>query len=188
MRLLIELFLTFAQIGAFTFGGGYAMIALIEDICVVKKNWLTHDEMINIAVVAESTPGPIAINCATYVGFRQKGFAGAAVATLGIVFPSFCVIYLIASYLDTFLEIAWIAHAFAGIKAAVGILILDAGLKMAFKMPPKRLPRGIMLCSAAVMLGADLCALRLSSIVLMLAAAAVSLGVFLASGARKGRA
>ena len=185
MRLLTELFLTFAQIGAFTFGGGYAMIALIENICVVKKNWLTHDEMMNIAVIAESTPGPIAINCATYVGFRQRGVAGAVAATLGIVLPSFAVIYLIAAYLDAFLQIAWLAHAFAGIKAAVGILILDAGLKMAFKMPKKLLPRSIMLCSAAIMLGANVFARRLSSIVLMLAAAAVSLALFLTRRARE---
>ena len=73
-----ELFLTFARIGLFTFGGGYAMIPLIEDICVEKKKWITHDEMMNLAVIAESTPGPIAINCATFVGFRQGGLTGAA--------------------------------------------------------------------------------------------------------------
>ncbi len=73
MGILPELFLTFAKIGLFTFGGGYAMIALIEDSCVEKKQWITHDEMMNVTVIAESTPGPIAINCATYVGYKQKG-------------------------------------------------------------------------------------------------------------------
>ena len=77
MSLLLDLFLNFAKIGLFTFGGGYAMIALIENACVEKKQWITHDEMMNITVIAESTPGPIAINCATYVGYKQKGFIGA---------------------------------------------------------------------------------------------------------------
>ena len=76
MKDLIELFLTFAKVGAFTFGGGYAMISLIEDICVEKKKWITHDEMMDITVIAESTPGPIAINCATYVGYKRKKLLG----------------------------------------------------------------------------------------------------------------
>ena len=76
MRVLFELFLTFAKIGLFTFGGGYAMISLIERACVEKKKWITHDEMMNVTVIAESTPGPIAINCATFVGYRQKGLTG----------------------------------------------------------------------------------------------------------------
>ena len=76
MNLLLDLFLSFAKIGLFTFGGGYAMIALIESICVEKKGWITHDEMMNITVIAESTPGPIAINCATFVGYKQKGLPG----------------------------------------------------------------------------------------------------------------
>ena len=84
MNTIMDLFLSFAEIGLFTFGGGYAMIALIENMCVEKKRWITHDEMMNITVIAESTPGPIAINCATYVGYRQKGFAGALAATLGL--------------------------------------------------------------------------------------------------------
>ncbi len=87
MSLLTDLFLTFAGIGLFTFGGGYAMIALIENICVEKKQWITHDEMMNITVIAESTPGPIAINCATYVGYKKKGFIGALIATVGWCSP-----------------------------------------------------------------------------------------------------
>ena len=93
MNLLLDLFLTFAKVGLFTFGGGYAMIALIENTCVEKKQWITHDEMMNITVIAESTPGPIAINCATYVGYKQKGFAGALTATIGMILPSFCIIF-----------------------------------------------------------------------------------------------
>ena len=177
--ILPDLFLTFARIGLFTFGGGYAMIALIEDACVKKKQWITHDEMMNVTVIAESTPGPIAINCATYVGYRQKGLAGAAAATVGMVLPSFVIIYLISLFLDDFLEIAWIAHAFAGIRLAVGILILDAGGRMVKKMQKKPLSVGIMVCAFAAMLLIDLFALRVSSIALMLTAAAVSLSVFL---------
>ncbi len=134
MSLLLDLFLTFAKVGLFTFGGGYAMLALIENTCVEKKQWITHDEMMNITVVAESTPGPIAINCATYVGYKQKGFAGALIATIGMILPSFCIIFAISKFLDHFLEITWIAHAFQGIKIAVGILILDAAIKMLQKM------------------------------------------------------
>jgi len=178
--ILLDLFLTFARIGLFTFGGGYAMIALIEDSCVERKRWITHDEMMDVTVIAESTPGPIAINCATYVGYKQKGLPGAAAATVGMVLPSFCIILLISMFLDNFLEIAWIAHAFLGIRAAVGILILDAGIKMLRKMQKKPLPRAIMLCAFTAMLLADLLALRLSSIRLMLLAAAVSLSLFLA--------
>ena len=123
---MLELFLTFAKIGLFTFGGGYAMISLIEDICVEQKKWITHEEMVNVTIVAESTPGPIAINCATYVGYRQKGFLGSMVTTLGIVLPSFVIIYIISMFLDNFLEITVIASAFKGIKLAVGLLILNS--------------------------------------------------------------
>lgn len=177
--ILLDLFLTFARIGLFTFGGGYAMIALIEDICVEKKQWITHDEMMNVTVIAESTPGPIAINCATYVGYKQKGLSGAAAATIGMVLPSFCIIFLISMFLEDFLEITWIAHAFMGIRAAVGILILDAGIRMIRRMQKKPLPGAIMLCALAAMLLIDLFALRISSITLMLIAALASLSVFL---------
>ena len=112
MNILVDLFLTFAKIGCFTFGGGYAMISLIEDACVEKKKWITHDDMMNVTVIAESTPGPIAINCATFVGYRQKGFVGALVATLGMTLPSFGIIYLISMFLDDFLDIVWIANAY----------------------------------------------------------------------------
>lgn len=189
MSIVLDLFLTFAKIGLFTFGGGYAMVAIIEDSCVRKKRWLTHDEMMDVTVIAESTPGPIAINCATYVGYKQKGLAGAVAATVGMVLPSFCIIFVISVFLDDFLEIKWIAHAFAGVKAAVGIIILDAGLKMVRKMQSKPLPRGIMICAFAAMLVIDVLALRVSTIILMLIAAAVSLSVFLVSrGTGKGGA
>ncbi|MBR0441027.1 MAG: chromate transporter [Firmicutes bacterium] len=182
MSILPDLFLTFAKIGLFTFGGGYAMIALIEDACVEKKRWITHDEMMDVTVIAESTPGPIAINCATYVGFKQKGYAGAAAATVGIVLPSFCIIFMISRFLDNFLEIAWIANAFQGIRIAVGILILDAAVKMIRKMQKRPFPLAVMTASFIAMLLVDIFALRISSITLMLAAAAVSLALYIAKG------
>ena len=182
MNLILDLFLSFAKIGLFTFGGGYAMIALIENTCVEKKRWITHDEMMNVTVIAESTPGPIAINCATFVGYKQKGLPGAVAATVGMVLPSFCIIFLISRFLDNFLEIGWIAHAFLGIRIAVGILILDAALKMIKKMPKKPLPLTVMICAFLAMLLIDMLALRVSSITLMLIAAAVSLGLFLVKG------
>lgn len=179
METVLDLFLTFAKVGLFTFGGGYAMISLIENSCVEKKQWITHDEMMNVTVIAESTPGPIAINCATFVGYKQKGLLGAAAATIGMVLPSFCIIFLISLFLDNYLEIRWISHAFMGIKIAVGILILDAAIKMIRKMQKKPLPLAIMVCAFISMLLIDFFALGISSITLMLAAAAVSLALFL---------
>ena len=182
---ILELFLTFARIGLFTFGGGYAMIPLIEDICVEKKKWITHDEMMNLAVIAESTPGPIAINCATFVGFRQGGLTGAAAATVGMTVPSFCIIFLISMFLDDFLTITWIAHAFMGIKIAVGILIVDAAVKMIRKMKKKPLTLAFLICAFLAMIVIDIFALRISSITLMLTAGVISLAIF-AVGRRDG--
>lgn len=179
MSIILDLFLTFAKIGLFTFGGGYAMISLIENSCVEKKKWITHDEMMDVTVIAESTPGPIAINCATYVGFRQKGLPGAVAATVGMVLPSFCIIFLVSIFLDNFLEIAWIAHAFMGIKIAVGLLILDAAVKMIRKMPKKPIPLTIMAWAFLAMLLIDVFSVRISSITLMLIAAVISLALFL---------
>lgn len=176
---LLDLFLSFAKVGLFTFGGGYAMIALIENLCVEKKQWITHDEMMNITVVAESTPGPIAINCATYVGYKQRGYVGALIATIGMILPSFCIIFAISKFLDHFLEIIWIAHAFKGIKIAVGILILDAAIKMLQKMQTKTMPRAVMLCSFVAMLLTNIFSVRISAIILMLTAGLISLVIFI---------
>jgi len=179
MGILAELFLTFAKIGLFTFGGGYAMISMIEDICVTKKKRITHEEMMDITVIAESTPGPIAINCATYVGYRQGGILGSVLATLGIVFPSFMIIYLISTVLDHFLEISIIANAFQGIKIGVGVLIFRVAVTMLQKMQKKPLPRIIAGCAFVVMLLGNFLALKISSITLMLLAGTVSLGIFM---------
>lgn len=183
MNILVDLFFTFAKIGLFTFGGGYAMIAMIENNCVERKQWITNDEMINITVIAESTPGPIAINCATFTGYKKAGFMGALVATLGMISPSFIVIYLISTFLDNFLELTIIANAFKGIKIAVGFLILDAAITMVKKMHKKKLPRAIMVCSCIAMFCINIFALDFSSVSLMIIAAVVSLTIFVANGA-----
>ena len=179
MPLLLDLFLTFAKIGLFTFGGGYAMISMIEDICVARKQWITHEEMMDITVIAESTPGPIAINCATYVGYKRGGIAGSIVATVAMVIPSFVIIYLISTVLNTFLEIAWVANAFKGIKIGVGLLILNVAITMVKKMKPVPLPRIIAGCACAAMLVINFLSLKISSITLLLLAGCVSLGIFL---------
>ena len=128
----------------------------------------------NLAVVAESTPGPIAINCATFVGYRHGGFWGSVGATLGVVTPSFFIIYLISLWLNNVLEIAWIAHAFQGIRCCVGILILDVGIKMLKKMNKKPLSVAIVVLSCGILLAVALTGTKLSSIVLMLSAGCVS--------------
>ena len=178
MGILLELFFTFAKIGLFTFGGGYAMISIIENQCVERKKWISSDEMMNITVIAESTPGPIAINCSTFAGYKRAGIPGAFAATLGMVMPSFIVIYFISMYLDNFLELTIIANAFKGIKIGVGFLILNAGITMLKKMPKKKLSKVIMSCSCITMLCINFFSWKISSISLMVVAAMVSLVLF----------
>ncbi|MBO5154945.1 MAG: chromate transporter [Eubacterium sp.] len=175
MNIVFELFLTFVKIGLFTFGGGYAMISVIENNCVEKKKWITHDEMMNITVIAESTPGPIAINCATFVGYRVAGFPGAFFSTIGVVIPSFIIIFCISAFLDNFLDIAIVANAFQGIKVAVGILIFDVAINMIKKMQKKAFSIILMSGSFLVMLLINMMSWDFSSISIMLIAAVVSL-------------
>lgn len=178
MNILLELFFIFAKIGAFTFGGGYAMISIIENNCVEKKKWITHEDMMNITVIAESTPGPVAINCATFVGYKRRGVLGAIAATFGVVLPSFLIICAIALLMDHFLEIAVVANAFQGIKLAVGILILDASIKMYRKMEKNVVSIIILLCSIISMFLIDFFALHFSSISLMLIAGVIYLFIY----------
>ena len=184
--MILKLFFTFIKIGLFTFGGGYAMIPIIENICVERNKWITHDEMMNVTVIAESTPGPIAINCATYVGYKQKGIWGAIASTLGVVLPSFLIIFLISLYLNRFLEITWIANAFKGIRIAVGILILDAGIRMFVKLKKSALPVILSACAFTAMMLINIFAWNFSSMFLILIAAVISLLVFLIQGAPSG--
>ena len=186
MPILLDLFLTFAKIGMFTFGGGYAMISLIENTCVENKKWITHDEMMTLTVIAESTPGPIAINCATYVGYKKGKIPGAIVSTLGMVLPSFIIIYLISRFLNHFLEITWVANAFKGIKIAVGILIVDAAVKMLKKMKKKPMQIAMVCLSAVSMMIISLYKLNISSMVLMLAAAFIGIIVFVINNLMEG--
>ncbi|MBE6983960.1 MAG: chromate transporter [Ruminococcaceae bacterium] len=134
MPLLFELFLTFAKIGTFTFGGGYAMISLLDHTCVEQKKWLTSEEFSDLTVIAESTPGPIAINCSTYTGYKKAGFSGAIAATLGMIFPSFLILLTISFFFENILSYPLIANAFRGIRVAVSLLIFRAGAKMVKKM------------------------------------------------------
>ena len=133
----LELFLTFMKIGAFTFGGGYAMIPLIQKEVCENKKWLNEKEISDIVAISESTPGPIAINAATFVGCHTSGFPGACVATLGVVLPSFLIISLISLVLTQFQSMKPIRYAFMGIRAAVLALILKA-LWMMFKSTKKK--------------------------------------------------
>ena len=166
----------------FTFGGGYAMIAVVEDACVEEKKWITHEEMMELIVIAESTPGPIAINCSTYVGYKEKGFWGAAAATVGMVLPSLLVICIIAMFLDQFLEIGFIANAFKGIKVGVGVIIVNAGIKMLKDIPKTKLARFILVAACAVMLLTDIFALNISTIVLLVSAGVLAFGAYKVKG------
>ncbi len=140
MKSLFKLFFTFFKIGLFTFGGGYAMISQIKEAVVDNHKWLSEDELLEIVAISESTPGPIAINMATYVGYKRKGFLGSAFATLGVVLPSFIIIYIISLFAEEFKELKYVQYAFSGIKAAVAFLILKTGLSMFIKMKKKFLP------------------------------------------------
>lgn len=175
---LWELLLAFMKISCFTFGGGYAMLGVIQHTAVEDKKWITNDEMMDVVVIAESTPGPIAINCATYVGYKQSGIMGAIMATLGIVIPPFVIIYAISMFLQNFLEITIIANAFKGINAAVGLLIIDAGLKMIKKMPKTRVTMGILIAAALLIMLTNLFSWGISSISLMVVAGLVGLFAF----------
>ncbi len=141
---LARLFFTFMKIGTFTFGGGYAMIPLIQREAAQKHGWITEEELLDIFAVAESTPGPIAINCATFVGKKAGGFAGAFLATLGVVLPSFVIISLIAFILRRFWDIKAVRYAFNGIRAGVLALIIKALVSMYRQCPKSPLAYGLM--------------------------------------------
>ena len=178
MHTLLELFFTFMKIGLFTFGGGLAMLSLIEEECVGKRHWITHEDIMDVTVIAESTPGPVAINCATFVGFQQAGVLGAIVATVGVVIPSFVIIYGIALFMNDFMEYTIVANALKGIAVAVGITILDVGISRIIEMKKNKQSVGIMLTAFVLMLLADIFAWNLSSVTLLFVAAIFSLVAF----------
>ena len=126
MKELWELFSSFARIGGFTFGGGYAMLPMLQKEVVEKRQWATEDEMLDYFAIGQCTPGVIFINTATFIGYKQKGIPGAIAATVGSVFPSLCIVMFIAAVLKNFAELAVVQHAFAGIRVVVSVLILNA--------------------------------------------------------------
>ena len=130
MKELWKIFLTFLKIGAFTFGGGYAMIPLMQKEAVENHKWVTDEDILNAVAIAESTPGPIAINAATFVGYQVAGFIGALVATLGVVLPSFLIILGISYVLEQFRDLKVVTYAFNGIRVGVVVLLLKALWKM----------------------------------------------------------
>ena len=186
-RSYLDLFFTFFKIGLFTFGGGYAMIALIENICIYKKAWITEDEMAELTVLAESTPGPIAINAATYVGHLRSGFLGALAATVGVVLPSLAVILAVSLFLDGLMEIKAVQSAFAGIRIAVGVIIISAAVNMFSKMKKTPLAIIIFTLSFAALLAINAFSLRFSTLFMMLIAGAVGLIVFALSKRKGGK-
>ncbi len=129
-NILLDLFFTMLKISLFTFGGGYAMIALLQEEFITKRGWMEKEEFMDMVVISDSTPGPIAINTATYIGYKIAKFKGALVATFGMVLPSFVIIYLISLFFDTFLSIKIVASAFKGIQIGVIYLIFSAGVKL----------------------------------------------------------
>ena len=178
MKKYWKLFFTMLKIGLFTFGGGYAMIALLENEFVEKKKYMEKDEFLDMVAIAESTPGPIAINAATYIGYRQAGFLGSAMATVGVCIPSFIIIYIISLFFDAFLSFKLVEYAFRGIQVCVVYLIFSAGLKMLKQM--KKTAFSVTVVSAVVlcMLLFSLFALKFSTIFYILICGVIGLVSF----------
>lgn len=166
------------KIGLFTFGGGYAMISLLESEFVSKKKWLDPEEFIDLVAIAESTPGPIAINCSTYIGYKKAGFLGALASTLGMCLPSFAIIYIISLFFNSFLEIRWVASAFRGIQICVVFLIMSAGLKMLRKIKKTPFNLTMMLLTLLAVLLLSLLSVSFSSIFYILISGALGLVIY----------
>ena len=196
MNILIDLFLTFARIGVCTFGGGYAMLPILQRELVENKKWATETELADYYAVGQCTPGIIAVNTATFVGRSQAGTAGGILATLGLVFPSLVIIMVIAAFLQNFMHLEFVVHAFNGVRAGVVALILSSVIKL-FKNAvmdwPTRVIYAVVLILAGYgalfslpqgALGAALGVLS-SPVILVIAAGAAGLGVRWAKGGLK---
>ena len=183
--LVPRLFLTFLKIGAFTFGGGYAMIALLESEIIDKHGWLSREEFLDMVAIAESTPGPVAINSATYIGYRLCGVWGAAAATLAVCLPSFAIIYLISLFFDRFLSLVWVERAFRRIRVCVIYLICSAGLRMLKALEQTVLSRLLLIAVLLVMTAFSLLSVRFSSVFYILICGTLSLFLFLLSRLRQ---
>ena len=178
MSVVLLLLLSMLKIGCFAFGGGYAIIALLEHEFISKRKWIDHDEFLDVVAIAESTPGPIAINVATYIGYKLKGFLGAVVATIGMCLPSFVIMYLVSLFYEQFVEIRLVAAAFKGIQICVLYLIASAGFKMLRKM--KKTPLNITVFSTTC-IGMIVCTffdIHVSSIWFIFGAGVLGLLVF----------
>ena len=175
MKKYLSLFLTMLKIGLFTFGGGYAMIALLENEFVDKKKQIEKDEFLDMVAIAESTPGPIAINAATYLGYKHLGFLGSLVATVGVIIPSFIIIFTISIFFDTFLSFVLVEYAFRGIQVCVIYLIFSAGLKMLKQMKKTAFSITIVSAVAACMILFSALAVRFSTILYILICGCVGL-------------
>lgn len=176
---LLNLFWTFFKIGLFTFGGGYAMVAVIEREIVEKRKYIGQEEFLDLIAIAESTPGPIAVNSATYIGYKLSGVLGSFFATLGVVLPSFLIIFIISFFYEKFLALEYVSYAFKGIQACVAFLIISAGIKM-LKGLKKNLFNVIMFISTLVlMLVIKIFDLPISSIYLILVGGLIGVIVWL---------
>ncbi len=182
---IAALFLTMLRIGAMTFGGGYAMLALLEHEFVEKKKWMDRTEFLDMAAVAESTPGPIAINAATYIGFRQAGLPGAAAATVAVCIPSFCIIYLISLFFDAFLSLRFVFYAFQGLRMGVVYLIFSVGLRMLGKMEKNVFNVAVVCAVALCLLLFSVFAVRFSTVYIILICGAAGLLADRLRGLRK---
>lgn len=170
MKLCLTLFLTFARIGAFTFGGGYAMLPLLQKEVVEKRGWATEEELMDYFAIGQCTPGVIAVNTATFIGFKKKGIPGAIAATLGVIAPSIVIILVLAAFFNHFAEYPIVQHAFNGIRIAVCATVAVSIYKLTRK--------GIVDIITVLILIAAFCAmvfLHISSIYIVVAAAAVGI-------------
>ena len=185
LKMIFSVFLTLLKIGAFTFGGGYAMVAVLEGELVEKKKWMTHEEFLDMVAIAESTPGPIAINSATYIGYKQAGVLGSIAATLGAVIPSFTVIFIISLFFDKFLGLQVVAWAFRGIRACVVYLIVSAGIKMFKSIEKKPISIVIFGVTVSALITLTLLSVNFSSVFYILIAAALGLCIYFFGKMRK---
>ena len=177
----LKLFLVMFKIGLFTFGGGYAMISLLESELVAKRKWLENDEFLNVVAIAESTPGPVAINAATYVGYKLAGVWGSLSATVAVALPSFSIIFLISLFFDAFLSLKYVAYAFDGIQVCVIFLILSAGVKMLLKLEKTVWNIAVTSLVIAVMIALSVLSIAFSSVWYILITAGLALLLYLFS-------
>ena len=185
MKKYINLFLTMLKIGLFTFGGGYAMIALLENEFVEKKRYIEKDEFLDMVAIAESTPGPIAINAATYLGYKHLGLLGSLVATVGVIIPSFCIIFAISLFFDAFLSFTLVEYAFRGIQVCVIYLIFSAGLKMLKQMKKTAFSVTIVSLVVLCMIVFSLFAVKFSTILYILICGCIGLFAYFLKAIRK---